>query len=108
MQHIANTPKESPIFANQYEKLKLKNPVKDQLMRASLSVALNITEGSGRLTPRDQRKFYGIAMGLLRESQTLVKIIGNDNLIRRYDHLGRLLYGLLRKTSCPYPPPEKQ
>ena len=27
--------------------LKLKNPVKDQLLRASLSIALKITEGSG-------------------------------------------------------------
>lgn len=80
------------------EKLKLKNPVRDQLLRASLSIALNITEGSGRQTPKDKRRFYTIALGSLRETQTLVKIINNQELEERYHYLGALIYGLTRKT----------
>ena len=78
------------------EKLKIKNPVKDQLLRASLSIALNITEGSGRNSLKDQKRFYSIAMGSTREVQCLVKIIKNKELERQYDHLGALVYGLCR------------
>ena len=79
------------------EKLKLKNPVRDQLLRASLSIPLNITEGSGRGSSKDRRKFYFIAMGSLREAQILVKIIGHPKLEKSYYILGGLLYGLTRK-----------
>ena len=78
------------------EKLKLKNPIKDQLLRASLSISLNISEGSGRRTPRDRARFYSIALGSLRETQTLIKIIGNKDLEQAYDRLGALVFGLHR------------
>lgn len=80
------------------ERLKLRNPIRDQLLRASLSIALNITEGSGRTSRRDQKRFYSIAMGLLRETQTLIRIIGNIELQKAYNHLGALVFGLNRKT----------
>ncbi len=67
-------------------------------MRASLSIALNITEGSGRQSPKDQKRFYSIAMGSLRETQTLIKIVQNKNLAEKYDQLGALVYGLVRKV----------
>ena len=35
----------------------------DQLKRASLSIPLNIAEGAGKPTGRDEGKFYGIARG---------------------------------------------
>ena len=78
-------------------KLKLKNPIKDQLLRASLSVALNITEGSGRSSSKDRRRFYFFSLGSVRECQCLVKIIDNTELIKKYDRLGALVYGLTRK-----------
>ena len=80
------------------EKLKLKNPVRDQLLRASLSIALNITEGSGRSTLKDKKRFYSIALGSLRETQTLIRIIQNQDLAERYYKLGALVYGLARMT----------
>ena len=76
--------------------LALKNPVKDQLNRAALSIALNLAEGSGRFSKRDQKRFYSIALGSLREVQVLVKIIRNEDLIKRYDRLGGLVYRLHR------------
>lgn len=81
------------------EKLKLRNPVKDQLLRASLSIALNITEGSGRIHKKDQRRFYSIAMGSLRETQCLIRILRNEGLYRKYDRLGGLIYGFIRNSA---------
>jgi four helix bundle protein len=78
------------------QSLKLQNPVKDQLRRASLSIALNISEGAGRTSRTDQKRFYSIALGSLRETQTLVKIIGHQKLIKKYDRLGGLVFCLHR------------
>lgn len=38
-------------------------PLADQLRRASVSILLNIAEGSGKLGALDKAKFYGIARG---------------------------------------------
>lgn len=76
--------------------LKLQNPIRDQLRSASLSIALNLAEGAGRSSKRDQKRFYSIALGSTREVQALVKIIGNIELIKKYDRLGGLVFCLHR------------
>ena len=81
------------------ESLKLRSPIKDQLLRASLSVPLNITEGSGRKTAKDQKRFYSIALGSVRECQCLVKILKNQKLTKSYDKLGALVYGLTQNKG---------
>ena len=81
------------------EELNLKNPIKDQLLRASLSIALNLGEGSGRRSLKDQKRFYFIALGSTREAQVLVKIINHKELIKKYDRLGALVYGLSHKSD---------
>ena len=67
--------------------------------KAILKEALNITEGSGRQTVKDKKRFYAIAFGSCRETQLLVKIIEIQDLIERYDRLGGLIYGLIRKSE---------
>ena len=47
----------------------VKGELFDQVKRASMSVVLNVSEGSGRLTSKDRRRFYSIALGSLREVQ---------------------------------------
>ncbi len=44
----------------------------DQLRRASLSIPLNIAEGSGKTTERDQRHYYANARGSAMECGAIV------------------------------------
>jgi four helix bundle protein len=46
-----------------------------QLQRASVSVASNIAEGRGRLTPGEFRQFLGMAQGSNYEVQTQLAIV---------------------------------
>lgn len=47
----------------------------DQLDRASLSVALNIAEGAGRSSPRDQARHYAIARGSAFECLAVLDLL---------------------------------
>jgi four helix bundle protein len=76
--------------------------LRDQLMRASASVALNIAEGSGKRTPQDQRRFYSIALGSLRECEAILSLeeIKNPSLHRSMAQLGAILYTLTRNKTA--------
>jgi four helix bundle protein len=73
--------------------------MQDQLLRASSSVALNLAEGSGKRTPADQRRFYSMAFGSLRECQAKIELeqITNDEVRILGSQLGAILYTLSRK-----------
>ncbi|MBI3534569.1 MAG: four helix bundle protein [Deltaproteobacteria bacterium] len=44
-----------------------------------LSIPLNLAEGSAKPTSPDRRKFYFIALGSLREVQTLLALFGRSS-----------------------------
>ena len=79
-------------------KLKLKYNLKDQLDRASSSVVLNLAEGSGKITKRDQRKFYSIAWGSLNECRGVLEISNNFNgdILDSFNLTAAHLYKLLK------------
>lgn len=81
-------------FARQCSEVQLTAPYKDQFERAVLSISLNLAEGSAKPTKKDQRKFYFIALGSLREAQCLIQLKGLDALIEPADKLGAHLYRL--------------
>jgi four helix bundle protein len=54
--------------------IELPRTLKEQLSRAASSVVLNLAEGYGRFSPADQKRFYCIAMGSLRECQAILDI----------------------------------
>ena len=78
------------------QKLVLPNYLKDQLNRASSSVCLNLSEGYGRVSFKDKRRFYRTAMGSLRECQAILDIsdISDKVIIELSDYLGACLYKL--------------
>lgn len=73
--------------------------MKDQLNRASLSVVLNLSEGSAKTSLKDRKRFYEIAFASHRETQTLFDLIENQELILISDKLAGGLYNLIRSLK---------
>lgn len=48
--------------------------LRNQLDRASSSIALNLSEGSAQRTTANRHRYYRMALGALRESETILKI----------------------------------
>ena len=82
--------------------------LRDQLERASTSVALNLSEGWGRWQARDKVHFYTIARGSLLESGAAIDLLrarglANEAACGRVRELctrvGQMLNGLIRATE---------
>ncbi len=80
------------------EKSELKGNLRDQLLRAASSIALNLSEGNAKNSVKDKKRFFQMAYGSLRECQTIFRLakIDEPNLIQMADHLGASLYKLLK------------
>ena len=81
------------------KKQKLTYSIKDQLVRASSSVALNLAEGNQRFSNKDKRKFFNIALTSLREVQCIVKMERLKQIELKADQLGAMLFSLNRNLS---------
>ena len=79
----------------QCEKIRAKAYMKDQLLRASLSIVLNLAEGSAKPTPLEQRRFYAIAFGSVRETQALLDLHGNEQAKALAHRIGGMVYRLV-------------
>ena len=78
------------------KELRLPNHLKEQLLKASSSIALNLAEGSGKKTAADQQKFYSIAAGSLRECQAIIDLekVDNPRLRKLVAQLGAMTFKL--------------
>ena len=80
----------------------VKGELLDQTKRASMSVVLNVAEGSGKLTAKDRRRFYSIALGSLREVQAccdLMNLPANHKVSMLAAHAGGSLYRLIQNPG---------
>ena len=82
------------------KELKLPKILQDQLTGASSSIALNLAEGSGKRTPKDQARFYSIALGSLRECQAILQLerVSDRQLQDHANRLGAMLFKLSKKA----------
>lgn len=85
-----------------------RNAVGSQLIRACISVPLNIAEGSTRRGSTEFRRFLDIARGSLHEAQTALDLARgfgylNEEEFKKLDDLaaetGRILWGLLEAIT---------
>ena len=61
-------------FYRNSRNLNLREPLKNQFHRASLSIVLNLAEGSAKPTAKDRRKFYRISLGSLRNLIQMISL----------------------------------
>jgi four helix bundle protein len=88
-------------FYHQVAGLKLPHHLKDQLLRAASSVALNLAEGRGKSSRRDQLRYFQISMGSLRESQTALRLAGglDPALSLMADRIGASIFLLIKNAK---------
>ncbi len=83
--------------------------VGSQVIRSSLSVILNIAEGSGRVTRAEMSRFLDIALGSLYETAAAIDTLQKDrtgkplpsDLIDRMGDIAKQLGGFKRSLSRP-------
>jgi four helix bundle protein len=82
--------------------------VVDQLNRASLSIILNIAEGSGKFSNPDRKKFFIIARASIFECIAILDILHDENKIDDAvyksqsvigDQISRLLYTMIQNLK---------
>jgi len=78
--------------------------LRDQLRRASISITINIAEGSGKFSKADKRNFYTTARGSAYECVSLFEIIFEENQItkeqfqdfyQKFEIISKMLLGLI-------------
>ena len=83
---------------------------KDQLGRASMSIVLNIAEGSGKFSKPDRRSFYVIARASVFECVAIFDLLKDKNkssqkefesMLHLADEISRMLYKMICNLSNP-------
>src|SRR4051794_37861106 len=82
--------------------------VKDQIDRASTSIALNIAEGNGKYAPKDRCRFFDIAHGSALECAAALDVMVAKKKLtvdqvrpgkERLQRIVRMLMGLIKRNS---------
>ena len=80
----------------------------DQFKRASLSIMLNIAEGSSRFSTRDKRHFMVIARGSAFECVAILEFLyetgkidisTNQRLFNELEEISKMLFALIKALS---------
>ena len=74
--------------------------LRNQLTRASSSIALNLAEGRGRKTLADQKHFFQIALGSARECKAILDLSVNppQSVILLADSICAHIYKLIKNA----------
>lgn len=80
------------------DQLEIKGHLRDQILRAASSIALNLAEGNAKFSAKEKKRYYQTAYASLKECQTIFRLIKNSNaeLDKMADYLGASLYRLMK------------
>ena len=81
---------------------------KSQLGRASLSIVLNIAEGSAKFSQKDRKNFFVIARGSTFESAAIIDILYAEHEVSielktqlelGFEEISKMLYAMIRNLE---------
>ena len=80
---------------------KISGHLRDQLVRAASSIALNLAEGNAKFSVKDKNRYFQSAYGSLRECQIIFRLLElkDTELDQKADQLGGCLYKLIRANQ---------
>ena len=90
------------------ENKKIMSYAKNQLGRASLSIMLNIAEGSAKFSAKDRRNFYITARGSVFECSSLISFLYaeeeieselKEELCSCYEEISKMLFTMVRNLE---------
>ena len=79
--------------------------IKDQWKRATLSVILNLAEGTGKISVKDKKHYITMARGSVNESVALLQGVMDNGAIveekyiefyEKYEQISKMLLGMYR------------
>ena len=82
--------------------------INSQLKRASISMIINIAEGSGRYSNKDKRNFYIISRSSVYECVALFDILLTKKQIghaeyemyyKKFEEISKMLFGLIKSND---------
>ena len=83
--------------------------IRDQLKRASISMVINIAEGSGKFSKADKSNYYTTARGSVYECVSLLEITLDENRIEQlkfdyfknqFETISKMLMGLIKSQRA--------
>jgi four helix bundle protein len=91
-------------FHDRAERLKIRGHLRDQLIRASSSIALNLSEGNAKGSAKEKRRYYQTAYASLKECQTILLLTKSTDieLDKFAHHLGGSLWKLMHSKLKGY------
>ena len=108
---INRIPKIKSIFLDIQDKILdnklIDKSTKDQLRRASLSIVLNIAEGTSRFSKADRRNFYVVSRGSAYEVAAILDILRSEILaparLLEYkstlEEISKMLFAMIRQLE---------
>ena len=96
------------VFSFLYKSKSIDTHLQDQWKRASLSILLNLAEGTGRISINDKKHFITIARGSVNESVAILQILKDldrieeriySDLYAKYEQVLKMLLGMYRSYS---------
>lgn len=84
-------------FHDKVENSKVKGHLRDQLLRAASSIALNLSEGNAKPSVKEKKRYYQTAYASCQECKTIFLLakVKDQPVNKIAEHLGASLYKLM-------------
>lgn len=85
-------------FYEKTEQAPVSGHLRDQLLRASSSISLNLSEGNAKRSPKEKKRYYQTAYASAQECKTILRLAKCEDteVIDTADKLNAWLFNLLK------------